>query len=53
MVHVVVDQRLLGIADRAFDRLQLLRDIETGLALLDHGANVLIDQRNIVVATAA
>ena len=36
MVHVIVDQRPLGVGDGLLDRLQLLRDLEAGLAVLDH-----------------
>ena len=37
MIHVVVDQRLLGVTKGAFHRLQLLSDIQTRPPLLDHG----------------
>ena len=36
MVHVVVDQRPLGIRDSLFDRLHLLGDLKARLARLDH-----------------
>jgi hypothetical protein len=36
MLDVVVDQRMLGVRHRAFDRVQLLREIEAGPAVLDH-----------------
>ena len=36
VIDVVMDQRLLGIHDRAFDRLQLLGDLDAGATLLDH-----------------
>jgi hypothetical protein len=41
VVDVVVDQHLLRRADRLFDGLKLLRDVEAGAAALDHGDDVL------------
>ncbi|SEP18096.1 hypothetical protein SAMN04490248_13313, partial [Salinihabitans flavidus] len=37
MIHVVMDQRLLGIAEGPFHGLQLLGHVEAGAPLLDHG----------------
>lgn len=37
VIHMIVDQSLLGIAHGALDRLQLLRDVHTGPTLFDHG----------------
>lgn len=37
VIHMIVDQRLFGVADRAFDGLQLLRDIEAGASVFYHG----------------
>lgn len=36
MVDMIVDQSLLGVADRAFHGLKLLGHIHTGSAILDH-----------------
>ena len=36
MVHVIVDERPLGVGDGLLDRLQLLGDVKAGLAVLDH-----------------
>jgi hypothetical protein len=36
MIDVVVDQRLLGLANRLLDGVKLLGDIETGPSFLDH-----------------
>src|SRR3989304_3879294 len=36
MLHVVVDQLALGIADRVLNSVQLLRKLETGALSLDH-----------------
>jgi hypothetical protein len=36
MLHVIVDQLALGIADSAFDGVELLREIKAGSALLEH-----------------
>jgi signal transduction histidine kinase len=36
MIHVIVDQRAFGVHHCFLDRLQLLRDLEAGLARLDH-----------------
>lgn len=36
MVHVIVDQGPLGVHHRLLDRMKLLRDLEAGLAVLDH-----------------
>ena len=36
MVDVIVDQSLLRIKDRTFDSLQLLRNLQTWPAFLDH-----------------
>src|SRR3990170_1060791 len=36
MLHVVVDQLALGIADRVLHRVKLLRKLETGARGLDH-----------------
>src|SRR5512135_1577768 len=37
MIDVVVHQGLLGVADGALDRLQLLGDVEAAAPLLQHG----------------
>lgn len=37
VIHMVMDQSLLGIPDRTFYRLQLLGHVETGPFFLDHG----------------
>jgi len=37
MVDMVVDQHLLGLADGLFDGVELLGEIETVPALLEHG----------------
>jgi len=36
MVHVVMDQSLLGVVDGAFDRLQLLRNVNARPPILNH-----------------
>jgi hypothetical protein len=36
VVHVVMDQRALGIHHCLFHGVKLLRDLETGFACLDH-----------------
>ena len=36
MIHVVMDQRALGVHHGLFHGMKLLRDLETGLAGLDH-----------------
>jgi hypothetical protein len=36
MIEMIVDQRLLGLSDRLFHGMQLLGDIEAGLAALYH-----------------
>jgi hypothetical protein len=38
---MVVNQRLLGLLDNFFDRMQLLGDIDTGAADLDHRDHLL------------
>jgi hypothetical protein len=41
MVDVVMNQSLLGVADRAFDGLQLLDYIQTAASLLEHADDAL------------
>lgn len=36
MIDMVVNQRPFGACDRILDRLQLLRDLDTGTLLFDH-----------------
>jgi hypothetical protein len=36
MIKMVLDQSLLGLSDRFFDSVQLLRDVEAWPACLDH-----------------
>ena len=37
MIQVVLDQGALGLSHRAFDRVELLRQIQAGAAFLNHG----------------
>ena len=37
VVDVIMDQHLLGVRDRLFDRVQLLRKFQTTAPILDHG----------------
>ena len=37
MLDVIVDQLALGIGDCVLDGMQLLRKVEAGSAILDHG----------------
>src|SRR6266540_6443251 len=41
VVKMVVNERLLRLADGAFDGMQLLRQIDAGAAFLDHGNDLL------------
>ena len=36
MIHVIMDQRALGIDHGFFDRVELLGDVKAGFARLDH-----------------
>jgi hypothetical protein len=47
MIDVVVNQGLLGVLDRALDRLELLRNLHAGPALLDH----LDDHAKVAIGT--
>lgn len=37
VVQVALDERAFGVGDRLLDRMELLGDVEAGLAALDHG----------------